>query len=93
MFAPYGEGRWTDRRAPEITGFSYVVSDDGRFALVEFVARDKRAFDGLMGSGRADVKVFRRGRARKEEVEQEFRKHKKDFDWERFWKHFGVVAR
>lgn len=69
----------------EIVGYRYEVSDDGRFALVEFQARSARAFDHILARKDAGIKIFQPGRSRREEVEAEFRKHKKDFDWKRFW--------
>ena len=30
-----------------ITGFSYHLSDDGKYALVEFIARDPQAFQEI----------------------------------------------
>jgi hypothetical protein len=71
-----------DRDSRGIIGFSYVVSDDGDYALVEFVATDVRALEPIERSNRPDVKVFRKGRASKEEVEAEFRRHKSDFSLE-----------
>lgn len=62
-----------------ILAFSWVPSDDGKFALVEFVARERSAFQGLLGANRPDVRAFQRGRNSRAEIETEFRKHKKDF--------------
>ena len=67
-----------------IIAFSYVASDDGRLALVEFVARDRAAFEPILTENRADVKAFLKGKATRSEIEKEFRLHKKDFDLERF---------
>jgi len=72
--------------APEpdgIVGFTAHISDDGRFAPVEFVARDRVAFREILADTRAEVKVFEKGKARPEDIEQEFRKHKRDFSFER----------
>jgi len=46
---------------------------------VEFVARDESAFQTLLDDKRPGVKVFKKGKARSEDVLKEFRKHKKDF--------------
>jgi hypothetical protein len=67
-----------------ITGFSYQVSDDGKTALVELIARDKRAFQPLLTANRADVKVFERGKATITDLEREFRKVKPGFDGGKF---------
>lgn len=63
-----------------IIGFAAQISDDGKYALVEFVARDREAFKEILADTRPDVKVFEKGRARKADIETEFRRHKKDFD-------------
>lgn len=87
LFAPAGPVVVSgDARAASagITGFSYVVSDDGRMALVEFVARDAGAFQAIVRSGRADVKTFERGKATLVQAQEEFRKHKPGFEIGRF---------
>ena len=100
-----GTGTWADPKRPlyapspaqmnpasrtGIIGFTHVLSDDGQFALVEFVARDAKAFDHILADINANintnVKAFRKGQDKREDIEAEFRKHKKDFSFE----HFGV---
>lgn len=66
-----------------ILAFSYQVSDDGQVALVELVARDRRALAPVLNDRRPEVKVFERGKARAAEIEAEFRKHTRDFDLDR----------
>jgi hypothetical protein len=63
-----------------IIAYSYQVSDDGRYALVEFVARDRSAFQELLSSKSQAIKVFEKGKDRREDIEQEFRKYKKNID-------------
>jgi hypothetical protein len=70
---------------PVITGFSYQLSDDGKFALVEFVTPNKSAFNTILADAKADITgvnltIFERGKATREQIETEFRKYKKDFD-------------
>lgn len=87
MYAPI-PGRAKLTSATDILGFSAVVSDDGRFALVEFVAADRSAFKDM----RADVSVksFLKGIAGPQgaqstaDIEAEFKKLKKDFDFNTF---------
>src|SRR5258708_21474215 len=102
-----GAGTWADPKRPMyapspaqmnpasrtgIIGFTHVLSDDGQFALVEFVARDAKAFDRILAdmnvniNVNTNVKSFRKGQDKREDIEAEFRKHKKDFDFD----HFGV---
>jgi hypothetical protein len=90
-----GKGTWADPKRPMyapaqlnpssrtgIIGYTYVLSDDGQFALVEFVARDAAAFAPILAD--ATVKSFRKGKDKREDIEAEFRKHKKDFSFENF---------
>lgn len=85
MFAPI-PAPWARGAAPpppsdtEITGFSYVLSADGKYALVEFVARHPKAFDALRNSRLPDVKLFPRNQAGLAQIETEFRKLKPGFD-------------
>ncbi|MCI0351717.1 MAG: hypothetical protein L0Z53_20040 [Acidobacteriales bacterium] len=70
--------------ASPIIGYSAQFSEDGEFALVEFVARDRSAFREILADRRPGVRVFEKGKAQRAEVEAEFRKHKRDFDFDRF---------
>ena len=102
-----GTGTWADPKRPlyapspaqmnpasrtGIIGFTHVLSDNGQFALVEFVARDAKAFDRILADVslnlNTSVKAFRKGKDKREDIEAEFRKHKKDFSFE----HFGLRA-
>lgn len=67
-----------------IISFSFELSDDGQFALVEFVARDRKGLEQILSENRPGVKVFEKGKATREEVLTEFRKHKRNFDIDRF---------
>ena len=91
-----GAGTPTDPRRPqyapwppaphgsrtEIIGFSHQVSDDGRFALVEFVARDRAGFQAILND--KTVRVFEKGKDKKDDLELELKKYKKDFDLNAF---------
>lgn len=81
MFAP-PPGAPVSRRG--IVSYTMQESDDGRFALVEFVAFERAAFAGILAETRPEVKVFERGKARKEDVESEFRRLKANFDFDKF---------
>jgi hypothetical protein len=60
-----------------LLGFTSVLSDDGKFALVEFVARDRSAFRAILAD--STIKAFLKGRDSREAAETEFRKLRKDF--------------
>jgi hypothetical protein len=80
-FAPRpGEADPKSRTA--ILGYTYRPSDDGQWALVEFVARDRAAFRNILADARS--KSFLRGKATRTQVETEFRKLRKDFDLSSF---------
>jgi hypothetical protein len=83
MYAPtLGEMR--PNAATGIIGYTYVESDDHRFALVEFVARDHAALLPILND--PFIKAFLKGRDKREDIEKEFKRHKADFSFE----HFGV---
>ncbi len=67
-----------------IIGYAAQISDDGKSAVVEFVARDRSAFEQILNENRADVKVFVKGRAKKADIERELRQYKKDFNLDTF---------
>lgn len=67
-----------------ILAFTFQESDDGRFALVEFVAAGRAAFQQILSEKRPEVKTFLKGVARRADIETEFRKHKRDFNLDRF---------
>jgi hypothetical protein len=67
-----------------ILGFNYVASDDGRFALVEFVAADRTAFRNLLAD--PFIVKFLQGRDKRSDVEAAFKALKKDFDLDKFGK-------
>ena len=62
--------------------YSHQLSDDGRFALVEFVARDRSAFQAILND--KTVTVFEKGRSKKADIEKALKLFKKDFDLDQF---------
>jgi len=84
MFAPSDE----EKDLPEeqrILSFTAIPSDDGRLALVEFVAKDRAAFRRIAEAGRdLNLKIFVKGRDSRESIEQEFRRLKRDFSLDTF---------
>jgi hypothetical protein len=61
-----------------ILSYSYEPSDDKRYAIVEFVALDRKAFASILTDKRV-VQAFVKGRDKPEDVEREVKKHKADF--------------
>ena len=81
LFAPMPD----EIKAGGFIGYTAVLSDDKKFALVELVAHDRKAFDAILKDTRTDVKKFDHVKgAKKEDIEVEFRKYKKDFDFAKF---------
>ncbi len=83
MYAPLppqrGVAASAQPAASAIIAFAFQESDDGAYALAEFVARDASAFKPILEDNRA-LKIFHKGKDTKDDIETEFRKHKKDFD-------------
>jgi len=65
-----------------IIAFNHQVSDDGKSALVEFIARDRSAFAAILAD--KSLKVFEKGKDKKADIELELKKYKKDFDLSKF---------
>ena len=67
---------------PGIIGFMHQTSDDGKFALVEYVAKSQAAFAPILSD--KQIKVFVKGKDKKSDIEAELKKYKKDFDLNKF---------
>lgn len=65
-----------------ILGFSYVISDDGHFALVDFMAQDKSAFKTILGD--PAITAFAPAKANAQDIQTAFKKLKKDFSLNQF---------
>ena len=79
QFAPAGPDEPT-----AILSYSYILSDDEQFALVEYVSVDQSAFAAILTHPDPRIKKFIKGRAKREDVEAEFRKYRKNFDLREF---------
>jgi hypothetical protein len=77
------QGKGAEKR-PAILGYSMQLSDDGQTALVEFVGADPESLRFITESTAPGVKAFERGKAKKEDIEAEFKKHKKAFKLDSF---------
>jgi hypothetical protein len=81
QYAPLSRTSVTAQQSP-IIGFFQQPSDDGKYALVEFIARDRSAFAAILAD--KQVKSFTKGKDKKEDIEKELKGYKKDFDLEKF---------
>lgn len=73
-----------------IIAYTYVLSDDGKYALCEFVARDRATLNGLLngpGASSAFVSSFIKGQHTQDEIVANFKKYKKDFNIDKFGAH------
>ncbi len=87
-----GSGRLGDPVRPEyvptgdmssrdgVIGWSSQLTDNGKMAIVQLVAANPLAFEGLKGDKRSEIRIFEVGKHRREDIETELRKFKKDFD-------------
>lgn len=84
MFAPAPNAIDTVGRTG-IIAYTYVLSDDGKFALTEFVLRDRRQFQPLLSAAStANIKTFIKGVNTRADIEAAFKQYKKDFDSSKF---------
>jgi hypothetical protein len=74
---PVDGGAATD--SPGIVAFQYQLSDDGNYALAEFVGIDRNALSEILNSTDSRVTVFERATATKQAIESELQKYKKTF--------------
>jgi hypothetical protein len=65
-----------------ILGYTWVPSDDGKFALTEIVMRDRSAFSSI--SALPGVTAFVKGVNKLTDVQTAFQQYKKDFDITKF---------
>lgn len=78
MYAP-----WPPSQDPNgILAFSFRPTDDGKLAVVEFVARNRAAFDPIFNN--TTILVFERGRAARADIESAIRPLRQDFDMDKF---------
>ena len=74
---------WPNSQDPNgITGFFFQPSDDGKFAVAEFVSRNRLALQPILND--KSIKVFEEGRQSKASIESAIRPFRKDFDLTKF---------
>jgi len=66
---------------PGLLGFTAELSDDGRFALVEFAAKERSQLNTLVNSGQ---RLARKDSAAKDAIYEEFKQYKRAFNPQRF---------
>jgi hypothetical protein len=81
QYAPTAMGR---ANRTGIIAYSHVLSDDKKLALVEFVSLRPIAFAPILADKNPKIKTFNRGQAKKDDIDKELKKYKKDFDLNKF---------
>lgn len=79
-----GAQKFFNDAATGVIEFKYEVSDDGKWAIAEFVFQNRPALNAVMASGRTDVKIFEKGMASKALILAEAKKLKINFDLDAF---------
>ena len=69
---------------PGILAWSMQMTDDKHMAILHLVAADRHAFDAILNDKRSEIRVFEIGKDKKDDIEAEMKKYKKDFDLESF---------
>jgi hypothetical protein len=88
MFAPVPATLATGAVAPidrtGIIAYQFQESDDGLFALAEFVAVARTGLGPILTSNNANVTFFERGKYTRQQIETEFQKYKKNFSFNNY---------
>lgn len=67
-----------------ILGYHTQISDDGKFALVEFVAATRTDFKDILATTDSRVQIFEKGVHQKNQIEAAFKVFRKDFSFDHF---------
>jgi hypothetical protein len=74
---------WPVSQDPKgIIAYYFLPSDEGKTAIVEFVARDRAAFQPLLND--ANVRVFEKGRTPRKDLAPALKQFRKDLDFDKF---------
>ncbi len=65
-----------------ILAYQFETSDDGKMALTDFVAADRAAFKPIQAD--PSLKTFVKNIHKRDDIETDFKKHKKDFNFDNF---------
>jgi hypothetical protein len=65
-----------------IIAFSFVLSDDGQSAIVEFVAKSRSAFTPIFND--SSIQTFEKGTVSKATIEAALQKYRKNFSLDQF---------
>jgi hypothetical protein len=65
-----------------IIGYVHQTSEDGKYSITEYVARDISAFKTILAD--KTITTFIKGQDKKSTIETALKKYKKDFDLDKF---------
>src|SRR5258706_7443122 len=82
MFAPLPSQMSRDHTG--IIAYQMQISDDGKFALVEFVGATPKDLQQIINSTDPNVKAFERGKTSQALIEAEFKRYKHYFTFDVF---------
>lgn len=86
-----GSGGKGDPRVPEyvpasigenrsgIIAWSMQIADDGKMAIVQYVAVDRKAFAAILADTRPEIRVFEIGKDKPQDIEAALQQFKKGF--------------
>lgn len=77
LFAPSKN----ERSESAIESFSWQPSDDGKYAIVEFVARDRQAFKHILSDARV-LKTIERSSSKKDQDTRDLKQFRKDWSFD-----------
>jgi hypothetical protein len=84
MFAPAPPTAAAALDRTGIIAYQFQASDDGNFALVEFVAVTRAGLALVLASTNAGATSFERGQHTRQEIEAAFQKYKANFTFNKF---------
>jgi len=84
MFAPMPPTATVPLDRTGIISYQFQVSDDGNFALAEFVAVARTGLAAVLTSTNPNVIAFERGKYTRQQIETAFQQYKKSFSFNHF---------
>lgn len=84
MFAPAPPTTTAPLDRTGIIAYQFQESDDGNFALVEFVSTARTGLAPVLSSVNPNVIFFERGKSTRQQIETTFQKYKKNFSFDKF---------
>jgi hypothetical protein len=84
MFAPPPPAATAPLDRTGIIAFQFQESDDGNFALAEFVSVYPTGLASILTATAPNVLVFERGQQTRQEIEAAFQQYKKSFTFDKF---------